>query len=87
MPDCRPSMMYKGALQDESNITYRETRTAWMEDMPIRAEATDTDTCELNRNPLFTEGVRVDAVPDLEIEIDEIAGVGHAVTVSRFDEG
>ena len=55
-------------------------------DVLIRAEATGTDTYELNRNLLLTEGARADAVPNLEIETGEIAGAGHAATVGRFDE-
>ena len=54
--------------------------------MLIRAEATGTDTYELNRNLLLTEGARADAVPNLEIETGEIAGAGHAATVGRFDD-
>ena len=78
--------MYKGALQGEPNVAHREARTAWVGDVLIRAEATGTDTYELNRNLLLTEGARADAVPNLEIETGEIAGAGHAATVGRFDE-
>ena len=57
-----------------------------MGDVLIRAEATGTDTYELNRNLLLTEGARADAVPNLEIETGEIVGAGHAATVGRFDD-
>lgn len=86
VPNCRSNVMYKGALQGEPNVAYREARTAWVGDVLIRAEATGTDTYELNRNLLLTEGARADAVPNLEIETGEIAGAGHAATVGRFDE-
>lgn len=86
VPNCRSNVMYKGALQGEPNIAHREARTAWVGDVLIRAEATGTDTYELNRNLLLTEGARADAVPNLEIETGEIAGAGHAATVGRFDE-
>ena len=86
VPNCRSNVMYKGALQGEPNVAHREARTAWVGDGLIRAEATGTDTYELNRNLLLTEGARADAVPNLEIETGEIAGAGHAATVGRFDE-
>ena len=86
VPNCRSNVMYKGALQGEPNVAHREARTAWVGDVLIRAEATGTDTYELNRNLLLTEGARADAVPNLESETGEIAGAGHAATVGRFDE-
>lgn len=87
VPNCRSNVMYKGALQsDPDGDRHDEARTAWVGDVLIRAEATGTDTYELNRNLLLTEGARADAVPNLEIETGEIAGAGHAATVGRFDE-
>lgn len=86
VPNCHSNVMYKGALQGEPNVAHREARTAWVGDVLIRAEANGTDTYELNRNLLLTEGARADAVPNLEIETGEIAGAGHAATVGRFDE-
>ncbi len=85
-PNCRSNVMYKGALQGDTEGNHREARTAWVGDVLIRAAATGTDTYELNRNLLLTEGARADAVPNLEIETGEIAGAGHAATVGRFDE-
>ncbi len=54
--------------------------------MLIRAEAEGTDTYEMNRNLVLTDGARADSVPNLEIETGEIAGAGHASAVGRFDE-
>ncbi|SKX13011.1 FeS assembly protein SufD [Mycobacteroides abscessus subsp. massiliense] len=54
--------------------------------MLIRAEATGTDTFELNRNLILTDGARADSVPNLEIETGEIAGAGHASATGRFDD-
>jgi Fe-S cluster assembly protein SufD len=48
--------------------------------------AEDTDTYELNRNLLLTEGARADSVPNLEIETGKIAGAGHASASGRFDD-
>ena len=86
VPNCRSNVMYKGALQGEPGSGKPDARTAWVGDVLIRAEATATDTYELNRNLLLTEGARADAVPNLEIETGEIAGAGHAATVGRFDD-
>ena len=78
--NCRSNVMYKGALQGEG------ARTSWVGDVLIRSNAQGTDTYEVNRNLVLTEGARADAVPNLEIETGEIAGAGHAATVGRFDD-
>jgi Fe-S cluster assembly protein SufD len=52
----------------------------------IRAEATGTDTYEINRNLLLTDGARADSIPNLEIETGEVAGAGHASATGRFDD-
>ena len=86
-PSCRSNVIYKGALQGDPDAHHsQEARTAWVGDVLIRAEAAGTDTYELNRNLLLTEGARADAVPNLEIETGDVAGAGHAATVGRFDE-
>ena len=73
-------MEYKGALQGET------ARTVWVGDVLIRASAEGTDTYELNRNLLLTDGARADSVPNLEIETGEIQGAGHASATGRFDD-
>jgi Fe-S cluster assembly protein SufD len=60
--------------------------TVWVGDVVIRAKATGTDTYELNRNLLLTDGARADSVPNLEIETGEVVGAGHASATGRFDE-
>jgi Fe-S cluster assembly protein SufD len=52
----------------------------------IRKEAIGTDTYELNRNLVLTDGARADSVPNLEIETGEIVGAGHASATGRFDD-
>jgi Fe-S cluster assembly protein SufD len=79
-PHCRSNVEYKGALQGES------ARTVWVGDVLIRASAEGTDTYELNRNLILTDGARADSVPNLEIETGEIAGAGHAAATGRFDD-
>lgn len=71
---------YKGALAGE------KARTVWFGDVYIRKIAEGTDTYELNRNLLLTDGARADSVPNLEIETGEIVGAGHASTTGRFDD-
>ncbi|MGD7001241.1 Fe-S cluster assembly protein SufD [Corynebacterium halotolerans] len=85
-PNCRSNVMYKGALQADPDSDKPEARTAWVGDVLIRADAQGTDTYEVNRNLVLTEGARADAVPNLEIETGEITGAGHAATVGRFDD-
>ena len=71
---------YKGALSGD------KARTVWIGDVYIRANAEGTDTYELNRNLLLSDGARADSVPNLEIETGEIVGAGHASTTGRFDD-
>ena len=79
-PHCKSRATYKGALQGET------ARTVWVGDVLIRAEAEGTDTYELNRNLVLTDGARADSVPNLEIETGEIEGAGHASATGRFDD-
>ncbi|HVV13375.1 Fe-S cluster assembly protein SufD [Amycolatopsis sp.] len=80
VPNCKSNVMYKGALQGEG------AHSVWIGDVLIRAEAEGTDTYELNRNLVLTEGARADSVPNLEIETGEIVGAGHASATGRFDD-
>jgi Fe-S cluster assembly protein SufD len=77
---CRSRVTYKGALQG------REAHTVWIGDVRIRPEGVGTDTYELNRNLLLTDGARADSVPNLEIETGEVTGAGHASATGRFDD-
>jgi len=80
VPNCRSRVTYKGALQGAG------AHTVWIGDVLIRAAAEGTDTFELNRNLVLTEGARADSVPNLEIETGEIEGAGHASATGRFDD-
>ena len=80
VPRCTSRVTYKGALAGAT------ARTVWIGDVLIRAAAEGTDTYELNRNLVLTEGARADSVPNLEIETGEIEGAGHASATGRFDE-
>ncbi len=80
VPDCRSYVGYRGALQGDG------AHTIWVGDVLIRAEATGTDTYEINRNLVLSDGARADSVPNLEIETGEVIGAGHASATGRFDD-
>jgi Fe-S cluster assembly protein SufD len=79
-PNCKSRVTYKGALQGQ------KAHTVWVGDVLIRSAAEGTDTYELNRNLLLTDGARADSVPNLEIETGQIQGAGHASASGRFDD-
>jgi Fe-S cluster assembly protein SufD len=85
-PNCRSNVLYKGALQGDPESRKPDAHTVWIGDVLIRAEATGTDTFEVNRNLVLTDGARADSVPNLEIETGEIVGAGHASATGRFDD-
>src|SRR6185295_18995765 len=70
----------RGALQRET------AHTVWVGDVLIRATATGTETYEINRNLILTDGARADSIPNLEIETGEVAGAEHASATGRFDD-
>ncbi len=78
--NCKSRVTYKGALQGEG------AHSVWVGDCLIGEKADGTDTYELNRNLVLTEGTRADSVPNLEIENGEIEGAGHASATGRFDD-
>ncbi len=80
VPRARSRATYKGALQGEG------AHAVWVGDVLIRSQAEGTDTYELNRNLVLSEGARADSVPNLEIETGEIEGAGHASATGRFDD-
>lgn len=85
-PDCKSNVLYKGALQGDPGSALPDAHTVWIGDVLIRAEAAGTDTFEVNRNLVLTDGARADSVPNLEIETGEIVGAGHASATGRFDD-
>jgi Fe-S cluster assembly protein SufD len=80
VPDCRSYVGYRGALQGQ------DAHTVWVGDVLIRSAATGTDTYEVNRNLVLTDGARADSIPNLEIETGEVVGAGHASATGRFDD-
>ncbi|MEV0033491.1 Fe-S cluster assembly protein SufD [Nocardia sp. NPDC050793] len=86
VPHCKSNVLYKGALQGDPHSPKGDARTVWIGDVLIRAAAEGTDTFEVNRNLVLTDGARADSVPNLEIETGEILGAGHASATGRFDD-
>jgi Fe-S cluster assembly protein SufD len=80
LPNAKSRVNYKGALSGD------KARTVWFGDVYIHANAEGTDTYEINKNLLLSDGARADSVPNLEIETGEIIGAGHASTTGRFDD-
>ncbi|WP_067544899.1 Fe-S cluster assembly protein SufD [Nocardia crassostreae] len=85
-PNCKSNVQYKGALQGDPTSSKPDAHTVWVGDVLIRAAAEGTDTYEVNRNLVLTDGARADSVPNLEIETGEIVGAGHAAATGRFDD-
>jgi Fe-S cluster assembly protein SufD len=85
-PNCKSNVLYKGALQGDPDSSRPDAHAVWVGDVLIRAEATGTDTFEVNRNLVLTDAARADSVPNLEIETGEIVGAGHASATGRFDD-
>jgi Fe-S cluster assembly protein SufD len=77
---CRSRVTYKGALQGE------DAHTVWIGDVRIAADTVGTDTYELNRNLVLSDGAHADSVPNLEILSGEVVGAGHASATGRFDD-
>lgn len=79
-PHCSSNVMYKGALSGD------RAHTVWIGDVLVRRTAIGTDTYEMNRNLLLSDGPRADSVPNLELETGDVAGAGHASATGRFDD-
>jgi Fe-S cluster assembly protein SufD len=79
-PNCRSHVNYKGALQGAG------AHSVWIGDVLIRSKAIGTETYEINRNLLLTDGPRADSVPNLEIETGEVTSAGHASVTGRLDD-
>ncbi|HEU0257482.1 MAG TPA: SufD family Fe-S cluster assembly protein [Microbacteriaceae bacterium] len=79
-PHCRSRVTYKGALNGAG------ARTVWVGDVLIGKRGIGTDSYEQNRNLVLSQGARADSEPNLEIEVGDIIGAGHASATGRFDD-
>ena len=61
-------------------------RSVWIGDVLVRKDAIGTDTHQVNRNLLLSQGARADSVPNLELETGDIVKAGHASATGRFDD-
>ena len=77
-PDCSSDLLYKGALRDESRAVY----SGWVH---VRPGAQKTDAMQTSRNIVLSEHAKADAIPNLEIEANDVK-CGHAASVGPVDE-
>jgi Fe-S cluster assembly protein SufD len=71
-------LLYKGALKGHSRAIY----SGWVH---IRPHATNSNAFQTNRNVVLSEHAKADAIPNLEIENNEVR-CGHAASVGPVDE-
>ncbi len=77
-PHCTSDLLYKGALRDQSRAVY----SGWVH---VRPDAQKTDAMQTSRNIVLSEHAKADAIPNLEIEANDVR-CGHAASVGPVDE-
>ncbi len=77
-PNCTSDLLYKGALRDESRAVY----SGWVY---VRPGAQKTDAMQTSRNIVLSEHAKADAIPNLEIEANDVK-CGHAASVGPVDD-
>ena len=77
-PNCRSDLLYKGALRDSSRAVY----SGWVY---VRPGAQKTDAMQTCRNIVLSEHAKADAIPNLEIEANDVK-CGHAASVGPVEE-
>jgi Fe-S cluster assembly protein SufD len=77
-PDCTSDLLYKGALRDHSRAVY----SGWVH---VRPDAQKTNAMQTSRNIVLSEHAKADAIPNLEIEANDVR-CGHAASVGPVDE-
>jgi Fe-S cluster assembly protein SufD len=77
-PNGTSDLLYKGALKESSRAIY----SGWVH---IRPGATKSDAFQTNRNLVLSEHAKADAIPNLEIENNEVR-CGHAASVGPVEE-
>ncbi len=77
-PNCTSDLLYKGALRDESRAVY----SGWVH---VRPEAQKTIAMQTSRNIVLSEHAKADAIPNLEIEANDVR-CGHAASVGPVDD-
>jgi Fe-S cluster assembly protein SufD len=77
-PNCSSDLLYKGALRDESRAVY----SGWVH---VRPGAQKTDAMQTSRNIVLSDRAKADAIPNLEIEANDVK-CGHAASVGPVEE-
>lgn len=77
-PNCTSDLLYKGALRDYSRAVY----SGWVH---VRPGAQKTNAMQTSRNIVLSEHAKADAIPNLEIEANDVR-CGHAASVGPVDE-
>jgi Fe-S cluster assembly protein SufD len=77
-PNCTSDLLYKGALRDESRAVY----SGWVH---VRPGAQKTNAMQTSRNMVLSESAKADAIPNLEIEANDVR-CGHAASVGPVEE-
>ncbi len=77
-PNCHSDLLYKGALRDHSRAVY----SGWVH---VRPDAQKTNAMQTSRNIVLSEHAKADAIPNLEIEANDVR-CGHAASVGPVDD-
>ncbi len=77
-PNGTSDLLYKGALRDESRAVY----SGWVH---VRPGAQKTNAMQTSRNIVLSEHAKADAIPNLEIEANDVR-CGHAASVGPVEE-
>jgi Fe-S cluster assembly protein SufD len=77
-PNCTSDLLYKGALRDHSRAVY----SGWVH---VRPDAQKTNAMQTSRNIVLSEHAKADAIPNLEIEANDVR-CGHAASVGPVDD-
>ncbi|HJR98910.1 MAG TPA: Fe-S cluster assembly protein SufD [Actinomycetota bacterium] len=77
-PSCTSDLLYKGALRDRSRAVY----SGWVY---VRPGAQKTDAMQTSRNIVLSEHAKADAIPNLEIEANDVR-CGHAASVGPVED-
>jgi Fe-S cluster assembly protein SufD len=77
-PNCSSDLLYKGALRDYSRAVY----SGWVH---VRKDAQKTNAMQTCRNIVLSEHAKADAIPNLEIEANDVR-CGHAASVGPVEE-
>jgi Fe-S cluster assembly protein SufD len=77
-PNCTSDLLYKGALRDASRAVF----SGWVH---VRPDAQKTIAMQTSRNIVLSEHAKADAIPNLEIEANDVR-CGHAASVGPVEE-